>query len=381
LTDSVDGLLYKHLHGVEHPLDIKKKEMAEKLLKQKKAKQEKQEKKKKKKKKNESDPSSLEQEEECTCTPIPYESTKEDSEIENNDDDDDDNNKEEEATPEPETKFCWVDQTQVYATSMHCRYCDKCVQDFDHHCMWLNTCIGGRNYGYFFKSVWCLFLFTSSHLASVIVHLVLYFLDVADVKDLTTDWMGLGDGSDNDNDNTTLSKAIIIINIAFTILLLMVVSMIFQLLSFHLKLRSLKLTTYQFILQDSEQKRKDAKLDIVIEERRSDEIVRLSRMGRNWGVYSLKMYRMGICRGLDPIRKVVLKEQREEEERQRRRNLENSDDGGDQNGDQNGHQQNGGKKNGFQPLNGTSASNDEENGHFNGNGSEDAPTFVKVNGN
>jgi hypothetical protein len=179
--------------------------------------------------------------------------------------------------------------------------------------MWLNTCIGGRNYGYFFKTVWSLFLFTSSHLASVIVYLVLYFLDVACVKDLTTDWMGLGDGSDNDN--TTLSKTIIIINIAFTILLLMVVSMIFQLLSFHLKLRKLKLTTYQFILQDSEQKRKDAKLDIVIEERRSDEIVRLSRMGRNWGVCSLKMYRMEICRGLDPIMKVVLKEQREEEER------------------------------------------------------------------
>lgn len=47
--------------------------------------------------------------------------------------------------------FCNICKTHVLEHTKHCSSCNRCTQNFDHHCNWLNNCIGFHNYEPFFK--------------------------------------------------------------------------------------------------------------------------------------------------------------------------------------------------------------------------------------
>jgi palmitoyltransferase ZDHHC9/14/18 len=52
-------------------------------------------------------------------------------------------------------KFCETCNIFRPPKTSHCNECNNCVAGFDHHCAWMGTCVGARNYTYFMWLVIC----------------------------------------------------------------------------------------------------------------------------------------------------------------------------------------------------------------------------------
>ena len=51
----------------------------------------------------------------------------------------------------------------------HCSVCKRCIKKFDHHCPWINQCVGLYNQGYFVRFLWWVSL-TCSLLFWTLIH-------------------------------------------------------------------------------------------------------------------------------------------------------------------------------------------------------------------
>ena len=60
--------------------------------------------------------------------------------------------------PDDYEYHCSICETHVLEGTKHCGRCKRCVKLFDHHCHWLNNCVGYNNYRSFFVLI-CLVSF------------------------------------------------------------------------------------------------------------------------------------------------------------------------------------------------------------------------------
>ncbi len=127
--------------------------------------------------------------------------------------------------------YCDICRSYVESRSKHCLTCKRCASGFDHHCKWINNCIGERNYGWFVGMIVSLPVAVGAYLALC----GLFILEAT---------------------RSPLTAAMVVVWV-IAVPLAAFGAMDLSLLCFHMYLRSRNMTTYQWIIErtiDGEQR-------------------------------------------------------------------------------------------------------------------------------
>lgn len=160
-------------------------------------------------------------------------------------------------------QICTVCKTHVTLQSKHCGSCDKCIDGFDHHCNWLNNCIGKRNYSQFIYLIISLQSFVALQVSTGIF--IIY--SIITKKESTKE--NLFQRLDVDDDVRIFYVSLLLF---FTFISAVILIINGNLVGFHAWLKFKKMRTYDFLLERrKKQKRRSKKIAPQIEEERLEE--------------------------------------------------------------------------------------------------------------
>jgi hypothetical protein len=72
------------------------------------------------------------------------------------------------------TQLCPECQTLKTIRSRHCSVCHTCVERFDHHCPWINNCVGVKNHNWFILYITAQYLLLLDSLAITLYAIVTF---------------------------------------------------------------------------------------------------------------------------------------------------------------------------------------------------------------
>ena len=148
--------------------------------------------------------------------------------------------------------YCNICCMFVNEGSKHCKTCNKCIEQFDHHCFWLNNCIGGNNYKHFFR----LLSFALLAFVSMIGMQVKCILNINEQWQDRNQMIQIGDQLQSkqlqilDHEQMRDSDRIYFIILIITLTINILASLpLCQLFNFHLKLKRLNMSTFEYLKQ------------------------------------------------------------------------------------------------------------------------------------
>lgn len=154
---------------------------------------------------------------------------------------------------------CSACVSRVNRLSRHCLICDKCVVDYDHHCRWLNNCIGEKNYRTFICLIASTQLLVGVHMAAAAVLFSVYVGQMDNLEaDLASSWIVLG-------------KTPYIVLLCVNILVgLGAFCMVTHLVGFHIYLAYRGLTTYNYVMETQAEEEAKKRAENYLDETSSD---------------------------------------------------------------------------------------------------------------
>lgn len=87
----------------------------------------------------------------------------------------------------PNVKFCQKCSMPKPERAHHCRVCDRCILKMDHHCPWINNCVGHKNHKFFLLFL----IYATTGIAYVLVLIVITFIDAMKDPKVSEDFLGI----------------------------------------------------------------------------------------------------------------------------------------------------------------------------------------------
>lgn len=148
--------------------------------------------------------------------------------------------------------YCDVCDAYVGDRSKHCGDCNRCVELFDHHCKWMNNCVGAKNYWDFLFLIGCVLL------QSIIFLIHLGFTLVFSLPFLTID------SGDSSGEETFKIVGYFIFVFAFVLPVIINIGIIVftvLLIRLHIKLLKTDFTAYEYLVFQSDRDEWKEELD------------------------------------------------------------------------------------------------------------------------